>query len=404
MIKFGSHQGAVMSQPTPPFPGFKRARRRIFGVLSVVLLCASPATAGDLDAVLASAMRGSDVPAMGVVMIVDGKVADEAVRGVRDGAGSQPVQLDDVWLIGSDAKAMTATMISCLVERGVLDWNTPLAKMLPDLAQTMNPQYRAATLVQLLSHRTGLPPGLSGDDAAVAKEIAATHGLSLSGQRLSYIAKQLQDAPVGPATDFNYSNIGYMVAAVIAERATGVSFEELMRKYVYAPLDMDHVGFGSPQTGQNIGHTQGRPATQADDVPDFAAPVGSVFMPLGDWALFCLDQLRGAKGHGKLLKPATYAVMQSGQPGHYDGMPPGAAYGLGWGLRPSFAHRKGPALAHSGSDGNWLAQVVLFPQTGAGVLVTANAGNAGANKAEAAVVDTLVVRLAPPMPGDPPAK
>ena len=47
---------------------------------------------------------------------------------------------------------------------------------------------------------------------------------------------------------------------------------------------------------------------------------------------------------------------------------------MGWGVQGTIAGRKGPVLVHSGSDGNWYAAVVLFPETGQGVLVAANAG------------------------------
>jgi CubicO group peptidase (beta-lactamase class C family) len=39
----------------------------------------------------------------------------------------------------------------------VLNWTTPLKQMLPDLAAKMRAEYRSVTLVQLLSHQSGLP-------------------------------------------------------------------------------------------------------------------------------------------------------------------------------------------------------------------------------------------------------
>ncbi|WP_146204381.1 hypothetical protein [Massilia glaciei] len=74
---------------------------------------------------------------------------------------------------------------------------------------------------------------------------------------------------------------------------------------------------------------------------------------MGDWARFSLDQLAGAKGRGKLLTPASYRLTQTARPG-------GPA-GLDWGVQASVAGRRGPALVHQGSDGDWLAIVALFP-------------------------------------------
>lgn len=351
-------------------------------------LSAPAAAAGDLNAILAKAMDGSKVPAMGILVIRDGKVADEAVRGVRRNDGTDPVRLDDPWHLGSDGKAMTATMVARLVERGVLAWDRPLDAMLPELAATMNPQYHKVTLVQLLSHHTGLPHDL-GDDKAVATFMAPHGREPLPQQRLAYIAQALQQAPVGPTTAFNYSNTGYLIAAVIAERATGQSYEDLMRQEVFVPLGMTHVGFGVTHAGQPMGHLDGRPAARADEIPEFFAPAGGMFMPLDDWARFCIDQLNGADGRGRLLKPETYRLMQTAVPG--------SEMGLGWGVLATAVGRKGPFLTHSGSDGTWQAIVILAPATDDGILVAANAGEQmGGYAADVKALKDLLSDLAPP--------
>jgi CubicO group peptidase (beta-lactamase class C family) len=55
-------------------------------------------------------------------------------------------------------------------------------------------------------------------------------------QRFEYIAHALTDKPVMPACKFSYSNSGFMIAAVIAERATGIPYETLIRRELFDPL------------------------------------------------------------------------------------------------------------------------------------------------------------------------
>jgi CubicO group peptidase (beta-lactamase class C family) len=345
-------------------------------------------TAEDLSALLARAMEASDVPAMGILVIRDRKVDAKAVRGVRRNDGADPVDLDDPWRIGSNGKTMTAAMVARLVDRGVLSWSQPLEAMLPELAATMHPQYRNATLVQLLSHHTGMPHDVG--DARAPEAFLPEHGpVSLPQARLTYIGQALQEAPIGPTTAFNYSNTGYLIAAVIAERAAGESYEALMRREVFEPLGMSRVGFGLTQQGQPVGHISGRPAGPADANPAFFAPAGDMFMPLEDWARFCIDQLEGARGGGELLEPETYRLMQTAQPG--------GPSGLGWGVTDTVAGRQGPALMYSGSDGSWTAMVVLLPNSGSGVLVTANAGDGmGGEAADKAALKAILMALSPP--------
>lgn len=356
-------------------------------------LCAGAASAGDLEPLLAKAMEGSNVPAMGMLVIRDGKVDGVAVRGVRRNDAADPVKLDDPWHLGSDGKAMTATMVARLVERGLLSWDKPLDAMLPEFAATMSPQYRKVTLIQLLSHHTGLPHDI-GDDSALAA-FTAQHGReALPAQRLAYVAQALQQAPVGPTTAYNYSNTGLIIAAVVAERAADASYEDLMRREVFEPLDIRHAGFGVTHAGQPFGHIDERPARPDDGNPDFFAPAGNIYMPLGDWARFCIDQLDGSSGKGRLLRPKTYKLMQTAQPG--------GPYGLGWGVLASAAGLQGPMLTHAGSDGTWYANVVLLPTRGSGVLVTANAGEKmGAAKAVNQALLTVLRELAPPAPQTP---
>ena len=343
--------------------------KRITVLLGACLaLAAGLAGAQDKDAAdaLENAMRGTAIPAMAVLEMRDGHVAREAVRGVRRNDGDDPARADDLWLIGSDAKPMTATLIARLVDRKVLSWTAPLSTLLPVLADQMRPEYRGVTLEQLLSHHAGLPHDFS-DDALILTFFHDTR--SLPEQRLAYLAKAVSDAPVAPpGTKFEYSNTGFLLAAAIAERATGVPYEALVRREVFEPLGMRSVEFGSMHPNQPQGHLNGKPAKLEDTNPDMFAPAGNMAMSLRDWSAFCLDQMAGAEGHGKLLAPASYRLMQTVQPG-------GGSAGLGWGIQPSLAGHAGPVLMHAGSDGTGYAIVALFPQLGRGLLVVANASD-----------------------------
>ncbi len=356
-----------------------------------ISLTASAAAPDQLDAIVKSAMAGSKVPAVGAIVMRDGKIVEQAVHGVRRNDGKAFVKADDVWLIGSTGKVMTVAMVARLVERGRLSWDAPLETMLPDLAAGMHPAYRKVTLVELLSHRSGLPRDIVN---LAANEKYFNDAAPVSQQRLRYVTDALKDKPETPeqGSSFVYSNTAFLVAALIAEQASGQSYEALMRKEVFAPLGMQHAGFGNTGAGQNRGHQKGKPMTKMvkfdDGAPAMYAPAGFLHMSLGDWARFNLDQLAGAKGQGKLLSPASYKLMQTAQPN--------SPAGLDWGVQPSIAGRAGPVLVHQGSDGNWLAIATLFPEQGTGALVVANAAeDMGADQVLQAVFMQLFPKLSP---------
>jgi CubicO group peptidase (beta-lactamase class C family) len=54
--------------------------------------------------------------------------------GVRKYGTDTPVTINDQFHLGSDTKAMTATMLATLVEEGKLSWGTRLEQVFPDLA------------------------------------------------------------------------------------------------------------------------------------------------------------------------------------------------------------------------------------------------------------------------------
>lgn len=356
----------------------------VMGAMSLAA-AARAETSRDLQLLLTSAMSAGQVPAMGAAVIRDGKVEAMAVRGVRRADQPAVVRLNDSWIIGSTAKPQTATLIARLVERGVLSWDAPLAKMLPDLAAKMRPEYRSVTLIQLLSHHAGLPENIA--DLSIV-EAYFKDPRPVSAQRLDYIARALAEAPAySPGTDFGYSNTGFLIAASIAERATGKTYETLIRQEVFGPLGMSTAGFAATGPGQPMGHDKGAPVGPSN--PDMFAPAGNLHMSLGDWAKFNADQLAGAKGHGRLLSAASYRLMQTKQPN--------GPSGLDWGVQPAIAGRKGPALVHGGSDGFWFAYVVLFPESGNGALVIDNASaEMGGDAAAKTVLKALLTGLAPP--------
>ncbi len=361
---------------------------RAIAVVAALVMPVVAARAQDPGGVLERAMAGRAVPAMGLAVLRERHVAALAVRGVRRIDGDDPVRADDLWHIGSDAKAMTATMIARLVERGVLHWDDRVDRVLPELAATSLPQYRRASLADLLGHRSGLPHDLV-DPGARAVFFSDSGPGSLTQKRLSYVARAMQDRPVGPLGAFAYSNTGYLLAVAMAERASGRSYEDLMTDEVFAPLGIDRVRFGTTVPGEVQGHRHGHATGALEGNPLFFAPAGNLVLSLEDWARFCLDQLDGARGQGRLLSRAGYRRLQVAREG--------CGYGMGWEVARKYAGRAGPVLVHAGSDTSWYAIAVLFPERGTGALVVANAGaDMGGEAADRAALDDVLPDLAPP--------
>jgi CubicO group peptidase (beta-lactamase class C family) len=364
------------------------SRRSFLGCTALLVPALSFARTGS-RALLAKHLQSTTTPGMAALVIRDFQAENEWVTGVRRLGATAKVRRGDRWHLGSNGKAIVATMIARLVASGELSWSRPLAEMLPQFASTMDERYRDVTLPDLLSHRAGLIKDLSEKDPDFHYVFHADK-TPPPEQRLRYVDRVLLEPPVAEKRKgFSYSNMGFVTAAACAEQATGKSFEALMADQIFQPLGMSDVSFEQygDQEGP-AGHRDGRIADQTRDVmPRMFVPAGGMRMSLQSWARFCIDQMQGEHGRGKLLDQESYRLLHTPQ-----GDSGFAALGWGW-LQNAF-ERKGPALFHAGSDGNWTALVMLFPQTGNGVLVASNAfesmsGDRAANETMRAIVPLI---------------
>ncbi|MBI1212774.1 MAG: serine hydrolase [Alphaproteobacteria bacterium] len=348
-----------------------------------------------VDTALKDARDKHHLPAIAALLQIDGKVAADVAIGLRAEGHPQAVTTDDLWHLGSDTKAITATMIARLVERGVMSFDDTLAKCFPEI-KDMNAVYRAVTVKQLLSHMAGMPPMTDEKELpeyfSVIKDIADERA-----QRAALVKHYLALPPARkPGTDYEYSNLGFIVAGAAAEARTGKSWEDLVHSEVFQPLGLTHAGFGAPPSTAAIeepwGHDEKNgklvaidPASPGADNPPSLGPAGTIHMSLHDWMLFAQDQSDGEHGHGKLLKPETYRELHT--PIASNGL-----YALGWGAKA------GPdgvplLLTHSGSNGYWLAYVRIWLKDDIVLLLVANAGNRETATAFKEVRDALDKKL-----------
>src|SRR2546423_195590 len=80
----------------------------------------------------ATALRDAPPPPGRVGAVVGGGgVGATEVVGVRKGGAPEPMRADDLVRLGSDTKAMTATMIGTLVDQGKLGWSSTIAEVFP---------------------------------------------------------------------------------------------------------------------------------------------------------------------------------------------------------------------------------------------------------------------------------
>ncbi|MBX7259156.1 MAG: beta-lactamase family protein [Candidatus Hydrogenedentes bacterium] len=351
----------------------------------------------DLKSVLEPLREKHKLPALAAAVVSVERVIALGVVGERKEGSGVAAKHSDAFHLGSDTKAMTATLIGMLVDDGKLSWTTTLSEVFPELASSMQPEFQTVTVEQLLMHRAGLsgrswPKGVSFD------EMHALPG-SLKEQRLWAATKMLQEKPEHtPGKDFEYSNGGYLIAGAVAERVTGESWETLMQTRIFAPLNMKTAGFGSMgapgtidqpwqhRTTHLLGQYTSRKAIEPgprSDNPPAMGPAGTVHCSLEDWASFVRAHLDTTQEHFHLVKPETLAKLHM--------PPPGGDYALGWLVTPR-DWGGGNVLTHAGSNTQNFAVVWVAPLKDFAVLVATNHYDDNGNTARACdeVAATLI--------------
>ncbi|MGY6661451.1 MAG: serine hydrolase domain-containing protein [Glycocaulis sp.] len=301
-----------------------------------------------------------------VVALLDDDGVHIGVAGTRIHRRDAPVEADDLWHMGSNTKAMTATLVARLVEQGVVRWEMTVGEVLGSLDLDIHDDLAGADFAALLMHRSGLAANagpitairLGGTDSS--RDAAA--------DRLIY-ARAVLGSTGGPAGEFLYSNAGYVIAALMLEQLTGETYETLMEREVFGPLRMGSAGWGPPgirdAADQPRGHRPGlfgfsaiEPGASADNPPALN-PAGRAHMTMADLLRFLDIHRRGAAG-----EETGYLSVESFERLHR----PEGNYAMGWGVRED------GTLSHSGSNTMWLVTMRIDASRGVAAAAGVNDG------------------------------
>jgi D-alanyl-D-alanine carboxypeptidase len=338
---------------------------RVGAMLLVTLIaaCPWPASADSLQADADSIRVAFGIPEMGYAVVSADSILEVRTLGFKRADEPIPAGPDDRFHLGSCTKAITGLVAGVMVDRGQISWDTRFFDLCPELESGSNPAYRDITLVDLLSHRAWLQP-LTEDDEFPSRD---TFEGSVSDQRLQFVAWALTLAPVETEEGHSYSNAGYSAAAVMLERASGKTWEELVED-LGERLDLDFE-FSWPNLADSTqpwGHREMEgelvPTPPTDDYDlHWVEPAGDINMSITDYARFLQMQLRGFRGDGPLLNQQEYEFLHSGMPDHY-------AIGWAWG-----ENDKGHLVsAHTGSADTFWCYSRIIKDVDRGYLVFAN--------------------------------
>ncbi|HJY00771.1 MAG TPA: serine hydrolase [Streptosporangiaceae bacterium] len=322
-----------------------------------------------IDRFVAEQLAAWEVPGCAVAAVQDGRVVLAAGWGQRDLDTKLPVTADTLFAIGSTTKAFTAATVGALVDDGLLEWERPLRDYVPEIQLDDPVVSDRLTVVDLLSHRSGLPR----HEMVWLGHPSRTRAEVIRRLRFLPLSKDLRQA-------FQYCNLGYLAAGYAVEVLSGTPWEEYLRGRVLTPLGMGRSNLSVDEMSADPDHATAYERRQGVVVPvpqrpvTALAPAGGVNSCATDLTRWLLAQLGDGQLDGQaVMSPGT--VARQHEP-HIvlpeDRTFPAStrhAYGLGWFVGRYRGHR---LLEHGGGIDGFLTECMLLPDDGIGVAVMIN--------------------------------
>jgi len=330
---------------------------------------ATLATIGpELDALAAEAMAEWKVPAVAMAVVQNGETVLLKAHGQRNAETGLPTTAETHFTICSITKTFTATGLAMLVDEGLLDWTKPVRDYIPEFRLHEAIATDRVTVRDLLSHHSGLP---RHDWIWMPGDLSRTE--MLAAMRHVEPSRDIR-------TSYQYSNLGYNAASIVAERITGLSWEEFTQTRIADPLNMpmtfaaENLEATEDAATPYIIHRDQRQATRHWPIRATAAgAINTSVTAIANWMTFLLadGKFRGEQ----LLSSALIREMHA--PRVYAGAPESefgpSHYGLGY---VSTTYRGERIVGHSGGWLGWSTLMRLLPERNLGIAVFCNLGGA----------------------------
>lgn len=155
--------------------------------------------------------------------------------GMADRAHGLPLTTESRCTVASISKGFTALAVGALLDDGVFELDSPVRPLLgADLPLIDD----AVTVGQLLAHTSGIGDYIDETTGSITDYVLTRPPHELD--RTEAFVPMLDGRPQvsAPGTQFAYCNSGFVVLALIAERASGVPFHDLVQHRVFDPAGM----------------------------------------------------------------------------------------------------------------------------------------------------------------------
>ena len=215
----------------------------------------------NLDSIFIQHIEQEKIPGMVALIVRNGFVVYEKAFGNADPLTNEPYKTDNIFRIASQTKAITATAVMMLWEKGLFNLDDPISMYIPEfkeltILKEFNdsdstyktiPAKNQMTIRHLLNHTSGIGYGIIDGDERIRKiyqKAGVVDLYTIKNVSIEQSVKRLAKLPLHhePGERFTYSE-GLDVLGYLIEIISGQSFSEFLEEHLFEPLGMSNTQF-----------------------------------------------------------------------------------------------------------------------------------------------------------------
>jgi CubicO group peptidase (beta-lactamase class C family) len=336
---------------------------------------------------------GENLPGLSVAVAVDGEVVWSESFGWANVETREPATPRTRFRLGAASKPLTAAAVALLHDRGRLDLDAPVQRVVTDYPQKQWP----ITPRHLLSDVAGVHRIRGDNNDAMPGEQCENLGEALG----LFAAEPLS---FRPGTEHRYSVYGWILLSVLVERVAGEPFSVFMRRELFEPLGMKSTmleGEGGLPFNTTTLYGRRMAGRVGEGDPSKAqysclAGAGAILSTPSDLARFGAVMLKPG-----FLKGETITAMQA--PFKLDSGR-STNYALGWKVENvTLAGKPARLVGHRGAPMGGAVSLLTFPDQGVVVAAASNIGGASVDPFAQQLAGAFMVRPPVGVAGSAPA-
>jgi CubicO group peptidase (beta-lactamase class C family) len=344
-----------------------------------------------IDRYIDSLMKDWNIPGLALGIVYKDQLIYGKGYGWRDLEKKLPVDANTMFPIASNTKLFTATAACIMAEEGKFNLDKPVRTYMPALNFYNDELNAKVTLRDMLSHRTGLP---RYDGIWVASPFSRKETVL----KVVYMKPQL-----GFREGYIYNNIMFASAGAVMENVTATSWEDIIRKRFFQPLQMNNSCFSDDdmmKTG-NFSYSYFEPDSTRKlqrvthmAQSDALGPAGTIKSTVEDMSHWMIAELNDGKYKGQQVISGS-AIKQTLTPnnladkeGKWDELS-NSLYCLG---RTIQTYKGYKIATHTGSIDGYYSNLTFVPSQELAIFVVHNSQPGGSLRGVIAfpIIDRLL--------------